>query len=50
MIQNGCAPYKAILQHGFTLDEQGLKMSKSIGNVIDPLKIFDLYGADIFRL
>ena len=50
VIQNGCAPYKAILQHGFTLDEQGLKMSKSIGNVIDPLKIFDLYGADIFRL
>lgn len=50
VIQNGIAPYKAILQHGFTLDEQGLKMSKSIGNVVDPLKIFDIYGADIFRL
>lgn len=44
------APYKAILQHGFTLDEKGLKMSKSIGNVVDPLKVFDTYGADIFRL
>lgn len=49
-IQNGCTPYKAILQHGFTLDENGNKMSKSLGNVIDPLKIFDIYGADVFRL
>lgn len=50
VIQNNKAPYKAILQHGFTLDEHGLKMSKSIGNVVDPLKIFDVYGADVFRL
>lgn len=49
-IQNKKSPYKAILQHGFTLDENGNKMSKSIGNVIDPLKIFDIYGADVFRL
>ena len=49
-ICQGKAPYKAILQHGFTLDERGLKMSKSIGNVVDPLKVFDTYGADVFRL
>lgn len=49
-IQNDHAPYKAILQHGFTLDENGIKMSKSIGNVIDPLKMFEIYGADVFRL
>lgn len=49
-IQNKKSPYKAILQHGFTLDENGNKMSKSIGNVVDPLKIFDIYGADVFRL
>ena len=49
-IYNNKAPYKAILQHGFTLDERGLKMSKSIGNVVDPLKVFDTYGADVFRL
>lgn len=49
-IYNNKAPYKAILQHGFTLDEKGLKMSKSIGNVVDPQKVFNTYGADIFRL
>ncbi|MDE7221836.1 MAG: class I tRNA ligase family protein, partial [Ureaplasma sp.] len=49
-IQNGKSPYKTIIQHGFTLDEKGLKMSKSIGNVVDPLKVFDTYGADVFRL
>ncbi|MDE5599493.1 MAG: class I tRNA ligase family protein, partial [Ureaplasma sp.] len=50
VIRNNKAPYKAILQHGFTLDENGFKMSKSLGNTVDPLKVFDQYGADIFRL
>jgi isoleucyl-tRNA synthetase len=46
----GRAPFKAILSHGFTLDEHGRKMSKSLGNVIAPQKITDEYGADILRL
>jgi isoleucyl-tRNA synthetase len=46
----GVAPYKAVLTHGFTLDQNGRKMSKSIGNVIDPLKIIQESGADILRL
>ncbi|BAM47700.1 isoleucine--tRNA ligase [Amphibacillus xylanus] len=46
----GKAPYKAVLSHGFTLDGQGRKMSKSIGNVIVPAKIMKQYGADILRL
>lgn len=46
----GTAPYKAVLSHGFTLDGEGRKMSKSIGNVIDPLKVMGNYGADILRL
>jgi len=46
----GQAPFKAILTHGFTLDEQGRKMSKSIGNVVAPQKVTDEYGADILRL
>lgn len=49
-IQHGHVPYKFLLQHGFVLDEQGFKMSKSKGNVVDPLKICDEYGADILRL
>lgn len=44
------APYKSVLSHGFVLDGQGRKMSKSIGNVIDPLKMIDQYGADVVRL
>jgi isoleucyl-tRNA synthetase len=47
---NGCAPYKALLTHGFVVDGEGKKMSKSIGNVIAPQKIFDTLGADILRL
>lgn len=47
---NGRAPYKQVLTHGFTVDEQGRKMSKSLGNVIDPQKVIDQYGADILRL
>ena len=46
----GVAPFKAVLTHGFVLDEQGRKMSKSLGNVTAPQKIWDEYGADILRL
>ncbi len=56
---NGIAPYKKVLTHGFTLDEQGRKMSKSVGNVVDPKIVIDggknqkeepPYGADVLRL
>ena len=56
---NGAAPYKTILTHGFVLDEKGHKMSKSLGNVVDPrlvieggknLKTEPAYGADTLRL
>ncbi|AFZ13052.1 Isoleucyl-tRNA synthetase [Crinalium epipsammum PCC 9333] len=56
---NGYAPYKTVLTHGFTLDEQGRKMSKSVGNVIDPAIVIEggknqkeepPYGADVLRL
>ncbi|GAB6158923.1 isoleucine--tRNA ligase [Desulfotomaculum varum] len=46
----GQPPYKTVLTHGFTVDEKGRKMSKSLGNVVDPLKICDQMGADILRL
>lgn len=55
----GQAPYKAVLTHGFVLDDKGTKMSKSLGNVIDPLSIVEggnnkkqdpAYGADVLRL
>ena len=44
------APYKSVLTHGFTVDADGKKMSKSLGNVIQPQKIFNSLGADILRL
>ena len=44
------APYKSVLTHGFTVDEQGRKMSKSIGNVIAPQEVWNDLGADILRL
>lgn len=47
---NGTAPYKQVLTHGFTVDEKGHKMSKSLGNGIDPQEVFDSLGADILRL
>ncbi len=47
---NGHAPYQALLTHGFVVDGNGHKMSKSKGNVIAPQKIFDTLGADILRL
>lgn len=46
----GQAPYKAVLSHGFTLDGEGRKMSKSLGNTIVPKKVMDQMGADILRL
>lgn len=46
----GKAPYKQVLTHGFTVDAQGRKMSKSIGNTISPQEVFKEYGADILRL
>jgi len=46
----GRAPFKAVLTHGFVLDEAGRKMSKSVGNVVAPQKVTDEYGADILRL
>ena len=44
------APFKAVLTHGFTVDEQGRKMSKSLGNVIAPQQVLKTLGADILRL
>jgi len=46
----GRAPYRAVVTHGFTLDEKGMKMSKSIGNTIVPEEVIKQYGADILRL
>jgi len=46
----GRAPYRGVLTHGFTLDEKGMKMSKSIGNTVAPEKVVQQYGADILRL
>ncbi len=46
----GRAPYDGVLTHGFVLDEQGRKMSKSVGNVVDPADLMRDYGADILRI
>lgn len=46
----GKAPYKTIISHGFTLDGQGRKMSKSLGNTVDPIQVCKESGADILRL
>ena len=46
----GRAPYRNVVTHGFTLDEKGMKMSKSLGNTIVPSEIIKQYGADILRL
>jgi len=46
----GRAPYDAVLTHGFTMDPKGMKMSKSLGNTVDPLKVMEVNGADIIRL
>ena len=47
---NGVPPYKALLTHGFVVDGEGKKMSKSIGNTVAPQKVSDTLGADILRL
>jgi len=47
---NDRAPYKAVLTHGFTVDEQGRKMSKSLGNVVAPQQVIKTLGADVLRL
>ncbi len=46
----GSAPYRRVLTHGYVVDGEGRKMSKSIGNVIDPIDVIKQYGADILRL
>ncbi|HRY13365.1 MAG TPA: isoleucine--tRNA ligase [Syntrophomonadaceae bacterium] len=46
----GVAPYRQVLTHGFIVDEKGYKMSKSSGNVVDPLEMIEEMGADILRL
>jgi isoleucyl-tRNA synthetase len=50
VIYSGESPYLFLLSHGMVLDEQGRKMSKSIGNVVDPLIVCEKFGADILRL
>jgi len=47
---NGKAPYKRVVSHGFTLDPKGRKMSKSLGNSVDPIKVMKQQGADLLRL
>lgn len=47
---NGVAPYRAVWSQGFVLDDKGRAMSKSLGNVIDPMKVMNQLGADIIRL
>ena len=49
-MRNGVPPYKALLTHGFTVDGEGKKMSKSKGNVVAPQKVSDTLGAEILRL
>jgi isoleucyl-tRNA synthetase len=46
----GSAPYKTVLTHGFTVDSEGRKMSKSLGNIIAPQKVINQMGADVLRL
>jgi isoleucyl-tRNA synthetase len=46
----GKAPYKTVVSHGFVLDGHGRKMSKSLGNTVDPIKVMNVLGADILRL
>ena len=46
----GRAPFEAVLTHGFVMDGEGRKMSKSLGNVVSPLEIADTYGAEILRV
>jgi isoleucyl-tRNA synthetase len=45
----GAPPYEAVMTHGFVSDDQGRKMSKSLGNVVDPVEVCEKYGADVLR-
>ncbi len=47
---HGRAPYRGVLTHGFTVDENGRKMSKSLGNILAPQKLTSTLGADVIRL
>ncbi len=47
---HGRAPYKSVLSHGYVVDSDGIKMSKSLGNGVNPRDILDVYGADVFRM
>ena len=47
---NGIAPYRQVLTHGFTVDGEGRKMSKSVGNTVAPQEVIEKYGADVMRL
>jgi len=47
---NGSAPYREVLTHGFVVDAEGRKMSKSLGNVVSPIKVMNSLGADVMRL
>jgi len=47
---NDKAPFKTVLTHGFIVDKDGKKMSKSLGNIVEPQKLFKKYGADVIRL
>ncbi|PIQ26791.1 isoleucine--tRNA ligase [bacterium (Candidatus Blackallbacteria) CG17_big_fil_post_rev_8_21_14_2_50_48_46] len=47
---HGTPPYRTVLTHGFVLDGQGRKMSKSLGNTVEPQKVIEQYGADVLRL
>ncbi|MCK5558738.1 MAG: isoleucine--tRNA ligase [Candidatus Hydrogenedentes bacterium] len=44
------APYRTVITHGFVVDGEGMKMSKKLGNVVDPLEVVEKYGADLLRL
>ncbi len=48
--KHGTSPYKELVSHGFIVDEKGMKMSKSLGNGVDPLNVINAQGADILRL
>jgi len=50
VVKHNTPPYKTVLTHGFIKDEEGKKMSKSLGNVVDPLEVCSKYGADVLRL
>ncbi|MGZ9432789.1 isoleucine--tRNA ligase [Mycoplasma sp. 613B] len=50
VVYRGTAPYKELLSHGFIVDEKGQKMSKSLGNGVEPIDLINKHGADVLRL